>query len=77
MSTLRDQYRQQAIPLIQQAIVDSRNLIDIEQQRAIRAVFPWKHTNLIAWQVWSKEVVRLRLHYYKYKRFTNVQNEEL
>lgn len=72
MSTLRDQYRQQAIPLIQAAIVESRNMIDIDQQHAIRSVFPWKHTNLIAWQVWEKEVTRLRLYYYKHKRFTNV-----
>ena len=69
MTALQLQYRHESIPLIKQAILDSKNLLDYEQQLAIRAVYPFKVHNLVALKIWNTEVVRLRNEFYKHRKF--------
>lgn len=69
LSNIQLQYRNESIPLIKQAILDSKNLPDYEQQLAIRSKFPFKVHNLIAVKVWETEVRRLRLEFYKNRKF--------
>lgn len=71
--SLTEQYRKEAIPIIQTAIIECRNEPDdLKQQQHISAKFPWHKTNLIAHRVWAKEVERLRHHFYKHKSFKDV-----
>lgn len=64
-------YRLASIVIIKQAILDNKNKSDIEQQLAIRALYPYHVSNLVAIKVWEAEVVRLRNEFYKYKKFIN------
>lgn len=69
MTALQLQYRHESIPLIKQAILDSKNMNDYEQQVTIRKAFPFKVHNLVAIKVWNTEVTRLRNEFYKHRKF--------
>lgn len=62
-------YRIASIPIIKQAILDNKNKSDIEQQLAIRALYPYHISNQVANVIWEAEVVRLRNEFYKHRKF--------
>lgn len=70
MTPLQTQYLFEARPIIKAIIVEYANNPDNTAVAfAIRKSFPWSVSNLVAVKVWEAEVVKLRLHFYKYRNF--------